>query len=337
MRRLVYIDPATGQRESAPTYEISNGEYLRLVDGAVVGGTPTAEVADATGSVKGIVQLTGDLGGTAASPTVPGLAGKSNTGHTHPISDVLELQTELDALQPAVQIKDDGSDVGAAGSQTSYNFTGAGVSATTTGNALTVNIPGGAGEAFPVGSVFIAVVSTSPTVLLGYGVWVAFGVGRVLIGLDALDTDFDTVKETGGAKTVASAGSNAAEAAHTHSVTSNVSVDAHASHTHDYTQVPNHVHGLTTVLRTATTGAATTQVAQAQDTSSTADILRKTDNPDGGVATGTTAGPSASLTHAANNPAVTSGAGSSHNHAFTGSATSVVQPYIVVYMWERTV
>ena len=28
--------------------------------------------------------------------------------------------------------------------------------------------------------------------------------------------------------------------------------------------------------------------------------------------------------------------GSAHTHTFTGDATSVVQPYIVVYMWERT-
>ncbi len=38
-----------------------------------------AGVADATPSAKGIVQLAGDLGGTAASPTVPGLAGKAPT------------------------------------------------------------------------------------------------------------------------------------------------------------------------------------------------------------------------------------------------------------------
>ncbi len=36
-------------------------------------------VADASSSVKGIVQLTGDLGGTAASPTVPGLTTKEPT------------------------------------------------------------------------------------------------------------------------------------------------------------------------------------------------------------------------------------------------------------------
>ena len=61
------------------------------------------------------------------------------------------------------------------------------------------------------------------------------------------------------------------------------------THSHTYTQVVNHVHGVSTILRTATTGGATTQVTNAQDTSSTADATRKTDNPDGGVATGTTA------------------------------------------------
>lgn len=45
--------------------------------GALTCGTPTASVPDATASVTGGVRLTGDLGGTATSPTVPGLAGKA--------------------------------------------------------------------------------------------------------------------------------------------------------------------------------------------------------------------------------------------------------------------
>ena len=40
--------------------------------------------------------------------------------------------------------------------------------------------PGG-GPAFPVGSVFLAVVSTNPATLLGYGTWSAFGAGRLLV------------------------------------------------------------------------------------------------------------------------------------------------------------
>ena len=61
--------------------------------------------------------------------------------------------------------------------------------------------PPGGSQAFPVGSVFIAVVATNPGTLLGYGTWSAFAAGRVLVGLDAGQTEFDTIEETGGAKT----------------------------------------------------------------------------------------------------------------------------------------
>ena len=62
--------------------------------------------------------------------------------------------------------------------------------------------PPGGTDAFPVGSVFLSVVSTNPGTLLGYGTWSAIAAGRVLVGLDAADPDFDTVEEVGGAKTV---------------------------------------------------------------------------------------------------------------------------------------
>lgn len=55
---------------------------------------------------------------------------------------------------------------------------------------------------YPVGSVYInASVSTNPATLLGFGTWEAFGAGRVMVGLDAGQTEFDTIGETGGSKT----------------------------------------------------------------------------------------------------------------------------------------
>ena len=58
-----------------------------------------------------------------------------------------------------------------------------------------------AGAAFPIGGVFLSVVSTNPATLLGYGTWQAIAAGRMLVGLNAGDPDFDTPEETGGAKT----------------------------------------------------------------------------------------------------------------------------------------
>jgi len=55
---------------------------------------------------------------------------------------------------------------------------------------------------YPVGSIYTnAGVATNPGTLLGFGTWTAFGDGRVIVGVDSTDTDFDAVRETGGAKT----------------------------------------------------------------------------------------------------------------------------------------
>ena len=181
---------------------------------------------------------------------------------------------------------------------------------------------------WPVGSVFTSVVATNPATLLGFGTWAAFGAGRVLVGLDAGDPAFDTAEETGGAKTIAAAGTNSGGAVSAHS---GAAVADHASHTHTYTQVPNHVHIQN--INTATTGGAVGYPALADSSTSGSTATGvSTANPTGGVATGTTAGPGATLTHAVTQPA-------DHSFTqptFTGSATSVVQPYIVVFMWKRT-
>jgi hypothetical protein len=58
-------------------------------------------------------------------------------------------------------------------------------------------------SAYPVGSIYMnAGVATNPSTLLGFGTWTAFGAGKVVVGIDVGgDADFDTLEETGGAKT----------------------------------------------------------------------------------------------------------------------------------------
>ena len=59
----------------------------------------------------------------------------------------------------------------------------------------------GVSSPIPIGGVYISVTATNPATTLGYGGWVSLGAGRVLIGVDPADPDFDTVLETGGSKT----------------------------------------------------------------------------------------------------------------------------------------
>lgn len=49
----------------------------------------------ATASAPGAIRLSGDLGGTAQAPTVPGLAGKAEAVHTHTIEQVSGLDDAL--------------------------------------------------------------------------------------------------------------------------------------------------------------------------------------------------------------------------------------------------
>jgi hypothetical protein len=68
---------------------------------------------------------------------------------------------------------------------------------------------------YPVGSIYInAGVPTNPGTLLGFGTWVAFGAGKVAVGLDATNALFDALEETGGS-------ADAIVVAHTHTGTTN--------------------------------------------------------------------------------------------------------------------
>jgi microcystin-dependent protein len=131
---------------------------------------------------------------------------------------------------------------------------------------------------YPVGSIYInAAVATNPGTLLGFGTWVAFGAGRVMVGIDASQTEFDTLEETGGAKT----------------------------HTLSEAELPSHTHAITGQFSGNNSNALhhvqnSTKVGVGDDTS----------NNTQSVTVGST------------------GSGTAHNN---------LQPYIVVYMWKRTV
>lgn len=79
---------------------------------------------------------------------------------------------------------------------------------------------------YPIGSIYInASFGQNPSTLLGFGTWTAFGAGRVLVGLNASDSAFDTLQETGGNK-------DAVVVSHTHTfsgTTSSIADHQHAT------------------------------------------------------------------------------------------------------------
>ncbi len=55
-------------------------------------------------------------------------------------------------------------------------------------------------QIYPVGSIYMSTVNKNPETYFG-GTWVSWGSGRVPVGVNSNDTDFNTPEKTGGEKT----------------------------------------------------------------------------------------------------------------------------------------
>jgi hypothetical protein len=174
---------------------------------------------------------------------------------------------------------------------------------------------------YPVGSVYInASVSTNPNTLFGFGTWVAFGGGRVPVGITAGDALFDALEETGGSK-------DSTLPSHTHTVSSSGTTGGQsATHNHGATSTvsdPGHAHNYTFREQTFAVTGSTIQAWEGTSTQATSTATT-------GVTVSTSIG----------------NASVDHNHAVTVSSTAAaagasptntnLQPYIVVAMWKRT-
>jgi hypothetical protein len=152
-------------------------------------------------------------------------------------------------------------------------------------------------DAYPVGSIYMnASVSTNPATLFGFGTWVSFGAGRVLVGVDAGDASFNTLGETGGSK-------DAVVVSHNHTVSGTTSSNGSHKHIH---QAAYH----TSILYGDNGNYANYGGGTADDPASKLDTSTEGD-------------------HNHTFSATTSTNGSSGTNAN-------LQPYITVYMWKRT-
>lgn len=133
------------------------------------------------------------------------------SGNAAKIVKGTEIDTEFNNIATAIATKADSYNPTFTGTVTmpSGGFVltdGSTATTQTFGNsstlvATTAFVQAALAAMYPVGSIYTnAAVSTNPATLLGFGTWVAFGAGRVLIGVDAGDAAFDTLGETGGSK-----------------------------------------------------------------------------------------------------------------------------------------
>jgi len=233
------------------------------------------------------------------------------TGDPQKIIKGSELDAEYVAISNAISSK---------ANSDSPTFTGTvNSSQPPTGNsssrvATTLFVQNALVGAYPVGSIYMnATVATNPNTLLGFGTWVAFGAGKVPIGLDAGDADFDTIGETGGSKT------NSVSV--TTSGTSGSTALTEA-------QIPKHYHQMR---------GPTFITGYPQGSSGSSGIYFGGSPDDSGHLYGTysTGGGATSADFSTG-----TGNGNGHTHSISSSGTGtadVVQPYIVVYMWKRTV
>ena len=101
--------------------------------------------------------------------------------------------------------------------------------------------------AYPVGAIFTTTVayadSAAVVAVIGGTTWAAFGSGKVLVGVDGADSDFNTVEETGGSKT----GSGNT-----------------ASHTLSTSEIPAHTHSTTIGGTSEATDDTTTQLGSGE-------------------------------------------------------------------------
>jgi microcystin-dependent protein len=188
--------------------------------------------------------------------------------------------------------------------------------------------------AYPIGSIYInADVATNPSdpAMLGFGTWTAFGSGRVMVGLDSGDADFNEAEETGGVKTQALSIANLAAHGHvqnSHNHTQNS--HNHTQNSHNHTQ-DQHRH--TALIYTGNNdylsmnpGGSQYQMSWTAGTGLTNDIQTSLAGAVNQAATAVNQGATA----------VNQGATATNQNTGSGTAHNNVQPYIVVYLWKRT-
>lgn len=206
------------------------------------------------------------------------------TGNPLKLIKGTEINEELSAIQTAVGTKADLASPAFTGNPTAFTQTFGNSSDRL---ATTSFVQQALAALYPVGSIYTSTVATNPNTLFGFGNWVAFGAGRVMVG------------HSGTAPYVAGTTGGSADA-------------VVVTHTHVFVGSPlgNHSHGYRSNTTTGNVSGGSSPPVMFSPGTVTSDP----------ASAGTPSG--------VNDPPVGAVAASGNN--------ANLQPYVVVYMWNRT-
>lgn len=178
---------------------------------------------------------------------------------------------------------------------------------------------------YPIGTIYFSSSPTNPVATIGIGTWVAWGSGKVPVGVDTADVDFSSPDKVGGSKDVTLTNNelpshNHSSAPHSHSI----------NHDHDDATTDSNSHNhpvLVETLANNTTGGSQVRVSGVGGVGAGgADAYGNTQH--------------SAHSHSVNIPAHSGSSGSTTpaGTGYSGSNTpfDILQPYITCYMWKRT-
>lgn len=192
--------------------QVRTSEQRLKLERPVSGGTGTeivevANVVDISGKQDKIttdnkldVSLVGGLAAVAISgsyndlsnkPTIPSPVTEttvSDWGFTKNTGTVTSVAVKMNGANKGTVISSGTIDLGTV--LTSWDDVGSEAVISIIGKAL-----------YPVGSIYMSTANVNPSTFITGTTWVAWGSGKVPVGVDTSDTSFNTVEKTGGEKT----------------------------------------------------------------------------------------------------------------------------------------